>query len=64
MKQLAFLLFLFAAGTLSDGLNRRWFTVNQKKIEQDEDAAKPKMHELEQLVQEKASDLNPVKDQK
>lgn len=57
MKNLVIVLILFAAGTVSLGLNRGWFTVNQQKIEQDEEAAKIKMRDLGQTVQENASDL-------
>lgn len=39
------------------GIYRGWFTVNETKFQQDEDAAKAEIHELEQQVKDKTSDL-------
>lgn len=36
---------------------RGWFAVNTAKVEQDEAAVKKEVHELEQKVKDKASDL-------
>jgi hypothetical protein len=57
MKNLAFVLLLLAVGIVGVGLNRGWFSVNQKKIEQDEKTAKAEMHDLEETVKEKAADI-------
>lgn len=65
MKNLAFVLLVLAAGISGFGLYRGWFTVNQQKIEQDEEAAKKEMHDLGQKVKEKTSDLkSPLKGEK
>lgn len=62
MKNLAFVLLLVAAGISGIGIYRGWFTVNQQKIEQDEDKAKTEIHDLGEKVKEKTSDLKiPVK---
>jgi len=53
MKNLAFVLLLVAAGISGIGIYRGWFTVNQQKIEQDENTAKSELHELEQKVKTK-----------
>ena len=64
MKNLAFVLLLVVAGISGIGIYRGWFTVNQQKIEQDENTAKTEIHDLGEKVKEKTSDLrNPVKDQ-
>jgi hypothetical protein len=63
MKNLVFVLLVFVAGVFGFGLYRGWFTVNEKKIEQDEAAVKSEMHELERNVKEKVSDTkSPVKE--
>lgn len=65
MKNLVFVLLLLVACISGVGLYRGWFTVNRQKIEQDEAVAKTEMHDLEQKVKDKTSDLkSPVKDRK
>jgi len=62
MKNLAIVLLVIVAGISGIGIYRGWFTVNQQKIEQDEDTAKTEMRDLGQKVKEKTSDLKiPVK---
>ena len=65
MKKLVFVLLLLVAGISAFGLYRGWFTVNQQKIEQDENTAKKEMQGLEKKIKDKTSDLtSPVKDPK
>ena len=65
MKNLVFVLLVLVAGISAFGICRGWFTVNEQKLEQDESTAKQELHDLEQNVKDKTSDLKiPVKDQK
>jgi hypothetical protein len=65
MKKLVIVLLLLAAGIAGFGFYRGWFNVNRQKIELDEATAKKEMHDLEQKVKDKTSDLkNPAKGQK
>jgi len=53
MKNLVFVLLVLVAGISAFGIYRGWFTVNQQRIEQDENTAKSELHELEQKVKTK-----------
>ncbi len=57
MKRLLILLLLLAVFIAGFGLYRGWFTVNQPMIEQDEQAAQEELHNLEQKLKDKTSDL-------
>jgi hypothetical protein len=57
MKKLAIVMLVLVVGISGLGFYRGWFTVNQQKIEQDEQTAKKEMHDLGQKVKEKTSDL-------
>ncbi len=65
MKNLVFVLLVLVAGISAFGIYRGWFTVNQQRIEQDENTAKSEMHDLEQKVKDKTSDVkSSAKDRK
>lgn len=47
------------------GLYRGWFTVNQARLQQDEQTAKEKLRELEQQAKDRTADLRSrVRDKK
>jgi hypothetical protein len=56
MKNWLLKLLLLAAVIVGVGMYRGWFTVNETKIQQDENAAKTELHDLAQQVKEKTSD--------
>jgi hypothetical protein len=58
MKNWILKLLLLAAVIVGVGAYRGWFTVNETKFLQDEDAAKSELHDLGRQVKEKASDLS------
>jgi plastocyanin domain-containing protein len=53
MKRLFFVLLVVVVGIVGIGFYRSWFTVNQDKIQQDEQTAKEKVRELTQEVKAK-----------
>jgi Tfp pilus assembly protein PilO len=53
MKRLFFVLLVVVVGIVGLGFYRGWFTVNQDKIQQDEQKAKEKVRELTQEVKAK-----------
>lgn len=57
MKNWILKLLLLCAVIIGIGIYRGWFTVNETKLLQDENAAKAEMHELGQQVKSKTSDL-------
>jgi len=65
MKKLVFSILMLLAVIFGVGFYRGWFTVNQTRIQQDEETAKGGMHDLEQKVKDRTGDRNgPVKDTK
>jgi hypothetical protein len=65
MKNVVVRVLIVAALVCGFGIYRGWFTVDRQKIEQDENAAKTTVQDLEQKVKEGASSLSgPVKDKK
>ena len=64
MKNWLLKFLLLAAVIIGVGIYRGWFSVNETKIQQDEDAAKTEMHELGQQVKDKTSDLKDKVDRK
>ena len=57
MKNWILKFLLLCAVIVGIGVYRGWFTVNETKFQEDEDAAKTEMHDLGRQVKEKASDL-------
>ncbi len=53
MKRLFFVLLVVVVGIVGFGFYRGWFTVNQDKIQQDEQKAKDKVRELTQEMKAK-----------
>ena len=56
MKRLFFGLLMLAVGIVGLGFYRGWFTVNQGKIQQDEQRAKEEVRELMQEVKAKTGE--------
>lgn len=57
MKNLVFAILFLLAVIAGVGAYRGWFTVNKTKIQQDEQAVKDELQDLEQEVKTKADDL-------
>jgi hypothetical protein len=64
MKSFVFGFLLLAAVIAAVGAYRGWFTVDQAKIQQDEESAKTELYDIGQKVKEKTSDRKgPVNEQ-
>jgi hypothetical protein len=65
MRRLFVVLLVVVVGIVGVGFYRGWFTVNQDKIQQDEQKAKEKVRELTQEMKAKTGEgANKVKEQK
>ena len=68
MKRLIVVLLVVAVAIVGIGFYRGWFTVNEEKIQQDEQKAKEKVRELTEELKSKAGEatdkVKDVKDQK
>ena len=65
MKNLVFVLLVLAACVVGLGVYRGWFSVNRQKLQQDENTVKKEIHDLEQKVKDKSSELtSPAKERK